>query len=243
MTDVVEIARKLRAELAAEIARLDRFLRMAAALQKYENGAAGSDRIKGGELDTEMPFPGETAAAQRVSAVPTPVPVPTPARTPEPPRRAAEVTRETIPDHFLFADKEDEVLVLEPQQTESRTEATATETAATPSPGSVDIHVGQKLRQRRWMIGMSRQQLGDAIGVGLDQIRNYEMGTEHVGPSRMWQIAAALDVPMSYFFEEIEGQSDDGESARSSVIGESEALRLLEEGEAADHPVRTAKAS
>ena len=239
MTDVVEIAKKLRAELAAEVARLDRFLRMASALQKYETDAYRPNLARSPEQDSKVSFPGETAAAQRVSAVPIKATAPTPARAPEPPRRLVEVPREAAPDHFLFADKEDEVLVLEPSQTDEQPD----ETKSVSAPGSVDIHVGQKLRQRRWMIGMSRQQLGDAIGVGLDQIRNYEMGSEHVGPSRMWQIAAALDVPMSYFFEEIEGQSDNGESARSAVIGEAEAHRLLNAGDAADHPVRTAKAS
>ncbi len=110
-----------------------------------------------------------------------------------------------------------------------------------PASGPVDIHVGQKLRQRRWMIGMSRQQLGDAVGVSLDEIRGYEMGTSHIDAERMWQIASALDVPMSYFFEDLEGQSENGDSARSTVLSEAEARKMMEGG--ASGPPRAVEAS
>ena len=71
---------------------------------------------------------------------------------------------------------------------------------------SVDVHVGQRVRQRRWMLGMTQQQLGDGVGIKFQQIQKYETGANRVSASRMWDIAAALNVPMSHFFEDIDGQ-------------------------------------
>ena len=83
--------------------------------------------------------------------------------------------------------------------------------------------------------------MGDAIGVGLDEIRGYEMGTSHVDADRMWQIASALDVPMSYFFEDLEGQSGNGNSARSEVLSEADARKMMEGN--GSGPSRSAEAS
>ncbi len=49
----------------------------------------------------------------------------------------------------------------------------------------VDIHVGQRVRHRRWMLGMPQQQLGDKIGVTIPQIQNYENGTNRISASRL----------------------------------------------------------
>ena len=232
MVDVVEIARKRRAELAAEIARLDKFLRMAAALTQFDGGdsvAPVRPALQGGVT----PFLGEKVAARRISAVASKAELVSEAAPEIAPKPEAKPAPQAsgpsgLIDHFDFAEApdKDETLVLD-------------KPVAGP-PTEVDAHVGQKLRQRRWMIGMSRQQLGDAIGVGLDDIRNYEMGTQHIGPSRMWQIADVLDVPMSYFFDEIAGQSENGDAARGAVIGEAEAARLLEPG-AGGEPKRAGK--
>ena len=73
----------------------------------------------------------------------------------------------------------------------------------------VDVHVGQKVRQRRWMVGMTQQQLGDSVGIKFQQIQKFESGTNRISASRMWDIAAALRVPVSFFFEGLEGQVAD----------------------------------
>ncbi len=90
----------------------------------------------------------------------------------------------------------------------------------------VDVHVGQRVRQRRWMIGMTQQQLGNKVGIKFQQIQKYETGTNRVSASRLWDIAAALDVPVSFFFEglncehlSIAGQGD--------ILTDKEALELV----------------
>ena len=78
----------------------------------------------------------------------------------------------------------------------------------------VDIHVGRRVRLRRWFRGMTQLELGERVGIRFQQIQKYEAGTNRISASRMWEIAAAMEVPMSYFFEGIDGQpSDTGEAS------------------------------
>jgi len=70
----------------------------------------------------------------------------------------------------------------------------------------VDVHVGKRIRHRRWMVGMTQQQLGEVVGIKFQQIQKYETGMNRVSASRLWDIATALDVSISFFFE---GLDDD----------------------------------
>jgi len=73
----------------------------------------------------------------------------------------------------------------------------------TGKPNPIDIHVGSRIRLRRTLLGMSQQKLGEAIGLTFQQVQKYERGTNRVGSSRMFELARVLDVPVSYFFEEM----------------------------------------
>jgi transcriptional regulator with XRE-family HTH domain len=64
-----------------------------------------------------------------------------------------------------------------------------------------DVHVGSKLRQCRCVAGISRQQLGDKLGIKALKIQKLETGANHIDPNLMRKIVAALDVPASIFFE------------------------------------------
>lgn len=65
----------------------------------------------------------------------------------------------------------------------------------------VDLHVGEKIRQRRHILGLSQQALAEGAGIKFQQIQKYESGTNRVSASRLWVIAQILDVPVSYFFD------------------------------------------
>ena len=69
----------------------------------------------------------------------------------------------------------------------------------------VDVHVGKRIRHRRWTMGTTQQQLADAVGIKFQQIQKYETGANRVSASRLWDIATALQVPVSFFFEGMEG--------------------------------------
>jgi transcriptional regulator with XRE-family HTH domain len=65
----------------------------------------------------------------------------------------------------------------------------------------VDVHVGKRVRHRRWMVGMTQQQLGEIVGIKFQQIQKYETGMNRISASRLWDIAQALGVSISFFFE------------------------------------------
>lgn len=93
----------------------------------------------------------------------------------------------------------------------------------------VDVHVGKRVRHRRWMVGMTQQQLGEAVGIKFQQIQKYETGMNRVSASRLWDIAHAMDVSISFFFEGLEG--DDAKAAPENALGDlladKEALELV----------------
>lgn len=74
------------------------------------------------------------------------------------------------------------------------------------TPRPVDVHVGQRLRQRRTLLGMSQDKLGEAVGLTFQQIQKYERGANRIGASRLYQLSQVLDVAVSYFFEEMPGE-------------------------------------
>ncbi|SFR43133.1 helix-turn-helix domain-containing protein [Litoreibacter janthinus] len=72
-------------------------------------------------------------------------------------------------------------------------------------PHPVDIHLGRRLRHRRWVLGKTQGELADALGVRFQQVQKYESGTNRISASRLWDIAKALEVPIDHFFLGLEG--------------------------------------
>ncbi len=98
----------------------------------------------------------------------------------------------------------------------------------------VDVHVGKRIRHRRWMVGMTQQQLGEIVGIKFQQIQKYETGMNRVSASRLWDIAAALDVSISFFFEGLDASADDAvhqatsaDKLKGDLLADKEALELV----------------
>lgn len=70
-------------------------------------------------------------------------------------------------------------------------------------PNPVDIHVGGRIRMRRTLLGLNQEKLGDAVGLTFQQIQKYERGANRVGASRLYEFSRILDVPVSFFFDEL----------------------------------------
>jgi transcriptional regulator with XRE-family HTH domain len=70
-------------------------------------------------------------------------------------------------------------------------------------PHEVDIHVGQRLRLRRTLLGLSQGELGRRVGLTFQQIQKYERGVNRIGASRLAEFAAVLGVPPGWFFEDM----------------------------------------
>lgn len=79
----------------------------------------------------------------------------------------------------------------------------------TARPDPIDIHVGSRVRLRRTLLGMSQEKLGDALGLTFQQIQKYERGANRIGSSRLYRIAQILEVPVSFFFDDMPQQIDD----------------------------------
>lgn len=75
----------------------------------------------------------------------------------------------------------------------------------TPSgkPNPIDVHVGARVRLRRTLLGMSQEKLGEALGLTFQQVQKYERGANRVGASRLFDLSRVLDVPVSFFFDDM----------------------------------------
>jgi len=70
-------------------------------------------------------------------------------------------------------------------------------------PNPIDVHVGARIRLRRTLLGISQMALAETIGLTFQQVQKYEKGMNRVSSSRLLDVANALDVSISYFFEEM----------------------------------------
>lgn len=96
----------------------------------------------------------------------------------------------------------------------------------------VDVHVGKRIRHRRWMNGTTQQQLAEQVGIKFQQIQKYETGMNRVSASRLWDISNVLGVPVSFFFEGMESENaavDNGglTDMPADILTDKEALELL----------------
>ena len=82
------------------------------------------------------------------------------------------------------------------------------------SIGEIDLFVGQKLRQIRVMRNMSQASLAKEIDLTFQQIQKYEGGVNRVSSSTLYSIAKILDVPISYFFDGIDGRASINDNMR-----------------------------
>ena len=68
---------------------------------------------------------------------------------------------------------------------------------------AIDLHVGKRLRLRRTLLGMSQEQLGAELNITFQQVQKYERAANRVSASRLWDMSQILDVPISYFFDDM----------------------------------------
>lgn len=83
--------------------------------------------------------------------------------------------------------------------TDATTGSAERESRASP----IDAHVGARIRLRRTLMGMSQERLGEALGLTFQQVQKYERGVNRVGASRLFDLSRVLDVPISFFFDDM----------------------------------------
>lgn len=98
-------------------------------------------------------------------------------------------------------------------------------TASVEGPEPVDVHVGGRIRLRRTLLGLSQGGLAEAIGLTFQQVQKYERGANRVSASMLYRVAQALDVPVSFFFDDMpDGQPS---ATYDDALARRESLELL----------------
>jgi transcriptional regulator with XRE-family HTH domain len=85
----------------------------------------------------------------------------------------------------------------------------------------IDIQVGNRVRIRRMLIGMSQERLGDLLGLTFQQVQKYEKGVNRIGAGRLYEVSRILNVPVNFFYEgvsEVTGQPGVGEVDGAPVM-------------------------
>lgn len=70
-------------------------------------------------------------------------------------------------------------------------------------PNPTDVYVGSRVRLRRTLLGMSQEKLGTALSLTFQQVQKYERGANRIGASRLYDLSRILDVPVSFFFDDM----------------------------------------
>ncbi len=104
-------------------------------------------------------------------------------------------------------------------------EAVSTEWWGMKNP--VDVHIGQRLRHKRWLLGLTQQHLAEAVGIRFQQIQKYESGANRISAARLWSLAVALDVPVSFFYAGMVGAEAEFTTDGDSRIDSKETFELV----------------
>jgi len=94
-------------------------------------------------------------------------------------------------------------------------------------PNPIDIHVGARVRLRRNLLGLTMQTLAKAVGVTYQQLQKYEWGVNRIGASRLFNLSQVLDVPISFFFDDLSpAAAGAGRKRRAKGFSEASATAL-----------------
>jgi transcriptional regulator with XRE-family HTH domain len=74
----------------------------------------------------------------------------------------------------------------------------------------IDGQVGNRVRLRRMLIGMSQERLGELLGLTFQQVQKYEKGVNRIGAGRLFEVSRILGVPIDYFYEGVNNQLQGG---------------------------------
>jgi transcriptional regulator with XRE-family HTH domain len=88
----------------------------------------------------------------------------------------------------------------------------------------VDIHLGKRLRWRRKAMGLTQQDVGQALGIRFQQVQKYECAANRMSAAVLWKLATLLDVDIRYFFDGLGESSAHAENRVAAFSGETPAL-------------------
>lgn len=98
---------------------------------------------------------------------------------------------------------------------------------------AIDLHIGKRLRRRRRLLGLTQQQLAGSIGIRFQQIQKYECGANRVTAGRLYELAVALNVPVTYFYEGLQQSAllgtpaNDSQTLPADIMSQKETVELI----------------
>jgi transcriptional regulator with XRE-family HTH domain len=103
-----------------------------------------------------------------------------------------------------------------------------TKTVAKKQANPIDIQVGNRVRIRRMLIGMSQEKLGDLLGLTFQQVQKYEKGVNRIGAGRLFEVSRILNVPVDFFYEGVSasGQPETEAAPVMEFVSSGEGLQL-----------------
>src|SRR5262245_5025487 len=107
-------------------------------------------------------------------------------------------------------------------------------------PNYIDRHVGNRVRMRRLMIGMSQEKLGELLGITFQQVQKYEKGSNRVSASRLYYLGQILGVPVQFFYDELpvtDSQPGMSEVGMTDLLSSSEVSQLARAFSEIEDPV------
>lgn len=76
------------------------------------------------------------------------------------------------------------------------------------TPTQTDRTIGQRVRLARKRMKFSQTTLANAVGVTYQQIQKYENGSDRIGAGRLYQVARATQLPITFFFDDDTSHGD-----------------------------------
>ena len=94
----------------------------------------------------------------------------------------------------------------------------------------IDVQVGNRVRIRRMLIGMSQERLGDLLGLTFQQVQKYEKGVNRIGAGRLFEVSRILNVPVDFFYEGVTAQLT-GQPGMAEPEGAPPVMEFVSSGE------------
>ncbi len=95
----------------------------------------------------------------------------------------------------------------------------------------IDAQVGNRVRLRRMLVGMSQEKLGEMLGLTFQQVQKYEKGVNRIGAGRLFHVAEILGVPIDYFYEGAVSQMNGAAAGFAEPEGSPPVMEFLSSGE------------
>lgn len=95
----------------------------------------------------------------------------------------------------------------------------------------IDAQVGNRVRLRRMLIGMSQEKLGELLGLTFQQVQKYEKGVNRIGAGRLFEVSRILGVPIDYFYEGVNGQLPGSDQTAGASADSPPIMEFVSSGE------------